>query len=60
MFRLTIANGTHQVVLILFDALEKIIGCLVTKFIETKKQMQYFELLTNYDYYEKKKKPLLI
>ena len=39
MFRLIISNGTHQVVLILFDVLEKSIGCLVTKFIETKKQM---------------------
>ena len=37
MLRLTIANGTHQATLMLFDAMEKIIGCLVTKFIETKK-----------------------
>ena len=37
MLRLTIANGTHHVALTLFGATKKIIGCPVTKLLETKK-----------------------
>lgn len=37
MFGLTIVDGTYQSTLILFDAAEKLIECLVTNFIKSKK-----------------------
>ena len=39
MLRLVIAEGTKQAIVTLFDATKKIIGCPVTEFIASNKQV---------------------
>ena len=39
MLRLLVAEETKQAIVTLFDAAEKIIGCLVTEFITSNKEV---------------------
>ena len=49
MLRLTIADGTYQVTLTLFDATEKLIECPPTNLLKKKKKLQWFLLLIEYE-----------